>query len=330
MRIKTDLTLRPDASVRAGFLRLVDKLAQRVVDRNLTPGCDPSEDVHSVRTTIKRLRTILRLIRPGITKTVFERENLRLKEVAHRLSLARDRQVPGIRYRRWLFSSKREHEAVAAALAGLEADPHSESSIDETMRRAAADLEQTRRSLHRLRFAGSEWNVIALGLREVYRQGRKRMKTALADGSDTDFHKWRIRLKNLYYELQLLEPIWGKRLSKTLSHLAKLQEKIGDDHDLVVLKSLLRKDPAAFGGTDAVERIICSVDDKSRRLRRSIGPLGEAIFALSPERFVRKLGQHWKVWRNGGAGRNAYSKLRHFEVAKAGANNGTECPRDLR
>ena len=93
MRIKTDLTLRPDASVRAGFLRLVDKLVQRVVDRNLTPGCDPSEDVHSVRTTIKRLRTILRLIRPGITKTVFERENLRLKEVAHRLSLARDRQV---------------------------------------------------------------------------------------------------------------------------------------------------------------------------------------------------------------------------------------------
>jgi hypothetical protein len=258
-----------------------------------------------VRTTIKRLRAFLRLIQPEITKIVFEREDLRLKEAAHRLSLARDRQVARQTLPTLAVSNKREQEAVAAALAGLEADPGSEAGIDEAMRQAAADLEQTRRSLHRLRFAGSEWNTIAPGLRKVYRQGRKRMRTALADGNDADFHKSRIRVKNLYYELQLLEPVWGKRLSKMLSHLAKPQEKIGDDHYLVVLKSLLRKDPAAFGGTDAVERIICSVDHKSRRLRRSIEPVGEAIFAPGPGRFVHKLGQRWKVWRNGGAGRRA-------------------------
>ena len=316
----TDLTFRLDESVRAGILRLVDRLVQSVVDRSITPGCDRSEDVHTVRTTIKRLRAFLRLIQPEITKIVFEREDLRLKEAARRLSLARDRQVARQTLPALAVSNKREQEAVVAALAGLEADPQSESSIDEAMRQAAADLEQIRRSLHRLRFAGSEWNAIAPGLREVYRQGRKRMKTALADGDDADFHKWRIRVKNLYYELQLLEPIWGKRLSKMLSHLSKLQEKIGDDHDLVVLKSLLRKDPAAFGCTDAVEPIICSIEHKSRKLRRSIEPLGETIFAPSPALFVRKLGQHWEVWRKGGAGRNGHSKLRHSEVAKAGAN----------
>jgi hypothetical protein len=59
--------------------------------------------------------------------------------------------------------------------------------------------------MHRIRFAGSEWNAIAPGLRKIYRQGRKRMNTAFANGDGADFHKWRIRVKNLYYELQLLE-----------------------------------------------------------------------------------------------------------------------------
>jgi CHAD domain-containing protein len=77
------------------------------------------------------------------------------------------------------------------------------------------------------------------------------MTAALDDGDDQAFHKWRIRVKNLYYELQLLEPVWRKRFKKMLSRLTKLQDKIDDDHDLVVLKGLLRKSPDAFGGTAA-------------------------------------------------------------------------------
>jgi CHAD domain-containing protein len=305
---RTCLSLKPDESLRAGLLRVVDSLVESVADRGVIPACARGEDVHTVRTTIKRLRAILRLIQPAISKTAFEREDSRLRQAAGRLSLARDTQVARQTLLALPVSNKREQEAVAAALTGLEADAEPQTGIDEAMRKVAVDLEQTRRSLHRLRFAGSEWNAIEPGLRKIYRQGRKRMNIALEDGDDAAFHKWRIRVKNLYYELQLLEPVWRKRLQKLLSRLAELQDKIGDDHDLVVLKSLLRKTPAAFGGTNTVERVIRSVDDKSRKLRRAIEPLGEAIFAATPRRFLDKLGQHWKMWRKASAGRNGFSK----------------------
>ena len=249
-------TLKPGESVGAGLLRVVDALAQSVGARGAAPTPGQGEAVHAIRITIKRLRAILRLVRPGIGEAVFEQENARLRKAAHRLSLARDRQVARKTLLALSLSNKHEQEAAATVLAGLEAATGPETSVEQAIGRVASDLEQTRRNLHRLRIAESDWNIIESGLRTVYRQGRERMMVALADGADEAFHKWRIRVKNLYYELQLLEPVWEKRTERILSLLEELQEKIGEDHDLVVLKSRLRKTPETFGSPDRVEYLI--------------------------------------------------------------------------
>lgn len=160
---RSALSLKPDESLRAGLLRVVDRLVQSAADRSVLPTRNRSEDVHTVRTTIKRLRAILRLIRPAISKTVFEREDSRLRQAARRLSLARDTQVARQTLSALPVPNKHEQEAVAAVLAGLEADAEPQTGIDEAMRKVAADLEQTRRSLHRLQLGG-EWNAIEPGL----------------------------------------------------------------------------------------------------------------------------------------------------------------------
>jgi CHAD domain-containing protein len=82
---------------------------------------------------------------------------------------------------------------------------------------------------------------------------RKLAGKELRQGDDEAFHKWHIRVKNLYYELQMLQPVWPERLVKMVADLRQLEEKIGADHDLVVLKQSLLKTPDAFGGIKAVE-----------------------------------------------------------------------------
>jgi len=236
-------TLKPGESLGPGLLRVIDALVQSVGDRGAAPTPGQGEAVHAIRITIKRLRAILRLVRPGIGETIFEQENARLRKAAHRLSLARDRQVARRTLLALSLSNKHEQEAAATVLAGLEAATDPETSIEQAIRRVASNLQQTRRNLHRLRIAETDWNIVEAGLRAVYRQGRRRMMIAFADGADEAFHKWRIRVKNLYYELQLLEPVCKKRTERFLSLLKELQEKIGEDHDLVVLKSQLQKNP---------------------------------------------------------------------------------------
>jgi CHAD domain-containing protein len=49
--------------------------------------------VHESRKAIKRLRALLRLIKPSMGKPIFERDEARLKSIAHSLSGVRDIQA---------------------------------------------------------------------------------------------------------------------------------------------------------------------------------------------------------------------------------------------
>jgi hypothetical protein len=104
-------------------------------------------------------------------------------------------------------------------------------------------------------------------------------------------------LRAFYYELQMLQSVWPARLNKMVADLGKLQEQIGADHDLVVLKRSLHKCPDSFGGTESVAQVLNPLYDKRRKLRRITDPLGKAIFDQRSRSFVRELGRHWNNWR---------------------------------
>ena len=294
---KPDACLRTDEPLGAGVLRVAEDLIDSITASEEHPEREDGEYIHNIRTTIKRLRALLRLIRPAVGETLFERENARLRGAARRLAFARDRGVARETLKELSISGKCEKKAAAAALAGFAGEGETLENVTEALGQVRRDLEQTKRNLQRLQLAENDWGVIEAGLQDVYRQSRKRMTTAFQTWDDDAFHKWRIRVKNLYYELQFLEPVWPKRLDKMTSRLAKLQDKIGRDHDLSVLKNLLRKTPEAFGGVERVERVICCLEGKSQKLRCAAEPLGEKIFAKKPRRFARKLGRRWCNWR---------------------------------
>jgi len=290
---KPDVCLHTDESLGVGVVRVAEDLIDSIVGSGQHPKQEEGEHIHHVRTTIKRLRALLRLIRPVVGEQFFNRENARLRKAGRRLAVAREAEVARETLKTLPVAGEPEKKAVAAALAGLESKTQPGTDIGEALREVKADLEQTKRNLQRLQLVNGEWEVVEAGLQDVYRQSRKRMNTALQDGGEEAFHKWRIRVKNLFYELELLEPVWPKRMDKMTSRLAKLQDKIGLDHDIAVLKVLLRKTPEAFGGTEAVGRIIRRLNGESRKLRHAAEPLGEKIFAKKPRRFLRKLSRRW-------------------------------------
>lgn len=294
---KIDVALQADESLREGLLRVTDSLVKNAVARIRNPTSDRVEDLHFVRVAIKRLRAILVLIRPAIKKRAFDHENVRLRTAARRLSFARDADVARQTLGTLPFAKQSEKDSAAVAVAGFTKNGAPEADMSKTMKVIALDLDQTRRSLHRLQIPRHEWKAIEPGLRKVYRQCRKRMRRALRHWDDDAYHKWRIRIKSLYYELQMLQSVWPARLTKMVTGLNNLQDQIGADHDLVVLKRSLDRNPDRFGGSESVERILRSANDKRRKLRRTTDPLGKAILDQPSRSFVRELGQHWKNWR---------------------------------
>jgi CHAD domain-containing protein len=294
---KPDVCLRTDEPLGAGVLRVTEDLIDSITASGERPEQEAGEYIHNVRTTIKRLRALLRLIRPVVGEKFFNRENTRLRLAGQRLALARDTEVARETLKNLSVRGKPEKKAVAAALAGLESKAESRINLEKALSDTKEDLKETKRNLQQLQLVNSEWEIVGAGLRDVYRQSRKRMDTALQDRGDEAFHKWRIRVKSLLYELELLEPVWPKRMDKMSARLSKLQDKIGLDHDIAVLKAFLRKTPKEFGGTEAVDRVIRCLEEKSEKLRSAAEPLGEKVFAEKPSRFTRKLGRRWSNWR---------------------------------
>ena len=140
-------SLHPDEPVRAGLLRIAAALIGTARERVAHPSSDRGEDVHAVRTAIKRLRALLRLIRPVIGKTRFTREDGRLRNAARQLAVAREHTVA----RRTLFAlaasapHRRERQALAVARAGFTSDARRRAATEKALREVARRLALTGR-----------------------------------------------------------------------------------------------------------------------------------------------------------------------------------------
>ena len=291
---ETNFSLHKHESLKTGLLRVVDALTDSVTGDLPHLSNNGEQDIHQVRTTIKRLRALLRLIRPAVDPAFFNRENGRLRTAAGLLSFVRDTEVARGTLKEIPVSNQADQDALRSVLLGFENRAESPSHLAQNIAEVRRRLEQTRRNFHRLQLRGTERKIVEAGLRAVYRQGRKRMKVAIGQGRDNAFHRWRIRAKNLYYELEFLEPVWPKELHQMLSRLSRLQNQIGLDHDVAVLRAWLKKTPEAFGGNEAVRRVIACLDDETRELRQASVPLGQKIWRQKPRRFAYKVARHWR------------------------------------
>jgi CHAD domain-containing protein len=275
------------------LLRVVDALIDSAADGLSNESRNGQQDIHQVRTTIKRLRALLRLIRPAVDSAIFNRENVRLRTAARLLSFARDTEVARGTLKTLPVSNQIDQDSVRSVLSGFEVKVERPNDLDETMAEVRRRLAQTRRNFHRLKLRGTEREILKRGLRAVYRQGRNRMRDAIELGEDSAFHRWRIRAKNLYYELEFLESVWPKGLQRMVSRLSKLQDEIGVDHDAAVLRAWLKKTPENFGGSETVRRVVACLDSQTQKLRKRVVPLGQLIWGEKPRRFARRVVRHW-------------------------------------
>jgi CHAD domain-containing protein len=289
----SSISLQSRETLRNGLLRVVDELIDSLTNSQAHVSQNGEEDIHRVRTTIKRLRALLRLIRPAIDPAFFNRENARLRTAAALLSFARDAEVARGTLKTLPVSDEIDREAVKSVLSGLETRVEPAADFQGTIAEVNRHLEQTRLNFHRVKLRGSDREVLEAGIRAVYRQGRRRMKAAIKQGQDNAFHRWRIRAKNLYYELQFLESVSAKRVGQIVSRLSELEDQIGHDHDAAVLRAWLKKQPETFGGDETVHRVVTCLDSQTRELRQKVVPLGRKIWRLNPRRFAQKIVRHW-------------------------------------
>jgi CHAD domain-containing protein len=181
--------------VSAGLRRIVDDLIKSAIVRIKQPSTDREEDLHQVRLVIKRLRAILQLLRPLVSKTFFKRENARLRSAARRLARLRDlavarRTLEQVTVK--LGGHSRDaviQEVFESFLAQTPASSHYDDDREKALRLAARALAQTRHAFHALSLPDRGWRTIEPGLKKLYCQNRTWLKCASSSDKDEDFHE---------------------------------------------------------------------------------------------------------------------------------------------
>jgi CHAD domain-containing protein len=243
---------------------------------------------------MKKLRTVLRLLRDELGGKVYRRENARFRDAARALSGTRDAEVkletleslaehgdglPAEAFEAWGKILARDREAAINAARDEPAVAAAISSIDEGLA-----------AIEGWGLEGDSWAMIDSALTRTYRRGRLTMKAAEKGGGEAEFHEWRKRAKDLWYELRLFSAAWPGPLEATAEEAHKLSDLLGDHHDLAVLREDLRERNLGEGETAALEAAIGRCQEE---LAAEAFPLGRRLYAERPRDFSRRMRRYW-------------------------------------
>lgn len=244
------------------------------------------ESIHAFRQTLKRARALLRLLRDAVSDSAYVRENTCLRDAARPLARARDAAVmldlidellaarKMRRYRPTLLrlraQFRKSHERL---LAGARAK--------RTMGRMRRLLGQSLQRTAHWRMPRDTRPVYASGLRRIYRKGRNELEAALAQGGAGALHEWRKQVKYLGVALALVAPALPRSSSKA-AVAEEIARRLGDDHDLAVLATRLRRMAAGRALTSKLE-------GRRGKLQKRAVELARRLYKRTPDRFAVRL-----------------------------------------
>jgi CHAD domain-containing protein len=262
-------------------------------------GADPVEAVHEARKDMKKLRATLKLVRPVMGDNAYDRENARYRDAGRVLSDVRDAQVraetvDGLAERFPDDPPPAGWWDVRALLAGDDAP--GDGDLEALRERAASEVERGDEAIDDWPLDGGGFKLLRAGLKRSYSRGRSRYREALDDPSDEALHEWRKRSKDLWYHLRLVRRAWPEVLGATADEAHELSDRLGDDHDLVVLSAYLQDTDVALT-SDQREHLHELVARRRSELQEEAFAYGARLYAESPKRFVKRIERYWEALR---------------------------------
>lgn len=279
-----------------GFRRIGLEQIERA-ERELTTIADREASIHETRKSLKRVRALLRLVRPGLAAGIYRGENGRFRAIAGLLSSARDTHV--------LLATAVKLESLPGAVANaalaaakkliVEDLERSRSDEDNGVKEALSKLATAKKRFRRLTLDPDAFSTVERGLEMSYRSGRKAFARAYAAGTDEAFHEWRKTVQQHWRHMALVLRAWPEVFTARVTVARALSQILGDDHDLAVLVTYVRALPAERLSVMHAGEIERQARARQEELRKAAEPRGRILFAEGARGLARRVGLLWSA-----------------------------------
>ena len=250
---------------------------------------------------MKKLRALVRLVRGELGDSVYVAENTCFRDTAAELAGVRDADVMLAtlgyleeRYGELPGAAARLRPALVAhrfrAAAG---------SLNPASKAAVETLAEARDRVEHWPLETDGFEAFEEGLGRMYRQGRRAYRAAQSLPSAENMHEWRKRVKDHWYHVSLLQDIWTPVMSALSDEAHDLSDRLGDDHDLAVLRDWAHRHASTLDGADPVLRgFDVLLESRRRELQEEAFDYGARLYADKPSVFVDRLEGWWEASRS--------------------------------
>ena len=248
--------------------------------------------VHEVRKHLKKLRAAMRLAIGVVGKNCHSEENRCVRNIGRLVSDLRDAQVRlqtfiQLRDKATKNSDQQpfprteellrlERESFSAAFAGWQ-------------RQAIPQLENVKARLMDWPLDDLNWNQICNAVCKIYRRGQRALAKTIDNPEPESFHAWRKRVKDVWYELRILQPL-NRTVLEEMAHDAEvLGELLGSEHDLEFLRARLERESGDEVLADELAKLQKLIIKRCKRLRRDALELGRRFYAEPSKAFAKRI-----------------------------------------
>jgi CHAD domain-containing protein len=248
--------------------------------------------VHEVRKHLKKLRAAMRLAIPEVGKDRHAREDRCVRKIGRLVSDLRDAQVrlqTLIQLRDdTAKGSKDTPFAHIEELLSLERESFS-AAFAGWQKQAVPRLEHVQARLLKWPLDDLTWKQVCGAVCKIYKRGERRLAKTIKHPEPENFHAWRKRVKDLWYQLRILQPLNRVVLTEMAHDAEVLGELLGLEHDLSFLWARLEKecgDEALRAELAQIEKLICK---RGKRLRTNALELGRRFYAEPAKAFAKRI-----------------------------------------
>jgi CHAD domain-containing protein len=256
--------------------------------------------VHEARKVIKRLRSLLSLVRAGLGEDDLRREKQRLRDIAATLAGARDAQVM-VETATALQNGDLPRSCQATGLALITMLEARRQQVEQKLAAKRGHLpvqafREAQEALTALPLGTVGFDEVLEGFTSTYHKGRTlHAELAGSEAEDERFHDLRKQVQQHWRHLQLLSNAWPKVLRAQVGLAHELAEALGKDHDLAVLAAFVRDNADKLGPGKGVEAYLRICGRVQEQLRREADLLAQRLYAEKPKAIRERIHVYWQT-----------------------------------
>ena len=275
-----------------GLKRVFREQVESALELCRHPAKQRGVTVHEVRKHLKKLRAAMRLGIPEVGKNRHTREDRCVRKIGRLVSDLRDTQVrlqtlvqlrdetskgpeesPFPRIEELLSL---ERESFSAAFAGWQ-------------KQAIPQLERVEARLLKWPLDGLTWKQVCGAVGKIYKRGQRGLAKTIDDPEPENFHAWRKRVKDIWYQLRILQPLNRMVLTEMAHDAGVLGELLGREHDLNFLWARLETERGDEALRDELAQLEKLIRKRGKRLRTNALELGRRFYAEPAKAFAKRI-----------------------------------------